>query len=123
MYKQPEIKNRLIAENDDEESTIMSRVFKKRYIEADEVEIYLSLPAAEEQVDPLQWWKVNESQYPRLAQMVYDYLAIPAISVPSERCFSASGNLITLNRNRLSGKTTRASMCLQSWWTNHLDFD
>lgn len=53
--------------------------------------------------------------------MVQDYLAIPATSVLSEQCFSICKNLITDNRNRLAGKTVRASMCLKSWWTNILN--
>jgi hypothetical protein len=52
--------------------------------------------------------------------MAQDYLAIPSTSVPSEQCFSISKNLITDNRNRLAGKTIRASMCLKSWWTSIL---
>ena len=93
-------------------------MFKKRHIETNEVEIYFSLPPIEEQIQPLQWWKLNEMQYPKMARMAQDYMAIPATSIPSERCFSTSKNLITPNRNRLSEKTARACMCLKSWWTN-----
>ena len=48
---------------------------------------------------------MNELQYPRLAQMARDYLAITATSVPSEQSFSLSKNLITCNRNRLLEKS------------------
>jgi hypothetical protein len=66
-------------------------------------------------VDPLNWWKINETAYPQIAKMARDYLAIPATSVPSEQCFSISKNLITDNRNHLAGKTVRICMCLKSW--------
>lgn len=78
---------------------------------------------ADENVDPLEWWKTNEKNYPRLSKMARDYLAIPSTSVPSEQCFSTGKNLITDKRNRLAGKTVRACMCLRSWWTSTLMLD
>lgn len=54
-------------------------------------------------------------QFPRLAHMAHDYLAIPASSVTSERAFSAGGNMITNKRSSLMPKTVRAAQCLQSW--------
>jgi hypothetical protein len=99
----------------------MGRLFKKRRIEKlDELQVYLSLPTVDETVNSLEWWKSNMSQFPNLSKMAYDYLSIPATSVPSEQCFSASKNLITDNRNRLAGKTVRACMCLRSWWIGPL---
>ncbi len=99
----------------------MKRVFKRRHIDyINEFMSYANLPAYSGDLNPLEWWKINETQYPNLAKMARDYLAIPATSVPSEQSFSISKNLITDNRNRLVGKTIRASMCLKSWW-NVLD--
>ena len=93
----------------------MSQLFKRRNVEyVNEIQSYNSLPRSEEEIDPLQWWKNNETQYPNLAQMACDYLAIPASSVPSEQCFSLGKNLITDNRNKLAEKTVRAYMCLKS---------
>ncbi len=54
-------------------------------------------------------------QFPHLARMARDYLAIPAFSVASERVFSAGGNLITNKRSSLVPKTVRATQCLRSW--------
>jgi len=105
-----------------EENTITARLFKKRNIDHDdELQIYLFLPTLDGKTEPLQWWKMNEMQFPGLASMARDYLAIPATSVPSEQCFSTSKNLISSNRNRLIGKTVRACMCLKSWWTGPLE--
>ncbi|KAE9064175.1 hypothetical protein PF010_g28712 [Phytophthora fragariae] len=53
------------------------------------------------------WWKVNENDFPYLAPVVRKYFGIVATSVPSERCFSTSGNTITARRNRLSGANVR----------------
>ena len=118
---QPETTSDEISSNITEENTVIARLFKKRHVEhEDKLQLYLSLPNLDGQIKPLQWWKMHELQYPRLARMARDYLAISATSVPSEECFSTSKNLITSNRNRLSGKTARACMCLKSWWANFL---
>jgi hypothetical protein len=47
--------------------------------------------------------------------MAFDYAAIPATSVPSERVFSRAGDLITKKRNRLSPKTAQCIMCFRAW--------
>ncbi|CAB4377031.1 unnamed protein product [Rhizophagus irregularis] len=72
------------------EKSVMSHVFKWRNIEyIDEIQTYLSLSLMNEETDPLEWWKVNESQFSHLSQMARDYLPIPATSVPSEQSFSS----------------------------------
>jgi hypothetical protein len=103
------------------ENSITSQVFKRRRVnEIDEFQVYLLSPTCDENVDPLQWWKMNQNQYPRLAKMAMDFLSIPSTSVPSEECFSISKNLITNSRNRLAGKTIRSCMCLKSWLSGPL---
>jgi hypothetical protein len=98
------------------ENSITSQVFKKRRVnEIDEFQVYLLSSTCDADVDPLQWWKMNQNQFPRLAKMAMDFLSIPSTSVPSEECFSISKNLITDTRNRLAGKTIRSCMCLKSW--------
>jgi hypothetical protein len=99
------------------EKSVMSHIFKRRYVgNVDEFKTYIASPTVSgETLDPLEWWRINETQYPQLSKMARNYLAIPATSVPSEQCFSISKNLITNNRNRLIGKTVRISMCLKSW--------
>lgn len=53
----------------------------------------------------LESWKKNESNFPRLAVLSRNYLAIPASSVPSEQAFSAAVQVITDRRNRLGNRT------------------
>ena len=109
------------SSNNKDNNSITSKIFKrKRTQEIDEFQAYLLSPVCDESVDPLQWWKVNQIQYPRLAKMAMDYLAIPSTSVPSEECFSISKNLITDKRNKLAGKTIRSCMCLKSWFSGSL---
>ena len=53
--------------------------------------------------DPLKWWATNQHSYPRcMSHLARKYLAIPASSVPSERIFSLTGNLVNKKRSQLS---------------------
>jgi hypothetical protein len=50
----------------------------------------------------LQWWKNNKDKYPILAKLAKSYLCIPGTSTPSERLFSAAGNVASKKRASLS---------------------
>ncbi|GET55653.1 ribonuclease H-like domain-containing protein [Rhizophagus irregularis DAOM 181602=DAOM 197198] len=107
--------------NNEYKNSITSKVFKRKHTQKiDEFQVHLLSPVCDESVDPLQWWKVNQTQFPRLSKMAMDYLAIPSTSVPSEECFSISKNLITDKRNKLAGKTIKSCMCLKSWFSSSL---
>lgn len=54
--------------------------------------------------DPLQWWKVNCSMYPRLSQFAKQRLTVSGTSVPSERIFSKAGQLVSAKRACLSSR-------------------
>ncbi|XP_005103835.1 zinc finger BED domain-containing protein 1 isoform X1 [Aplysia californica] len=49
--------------------------------------------------DPLQWWKLNEVQFPHLKILAQKYLCIPATSVSSDRLFSKQGHLVEMKRD------------------------
>jgi hypothetical protein len=59
-----------------------------------EVDMYLEdalVPLREgESFDVLKWWKRNLENYPVLAKMAHDFLAIPLSSVASESTFSTA---------------------------------
>jgi hypothetical protein len=61
----------------------------------------LSMPAALEAENPLDWWWVRAKIFPTLSQIARKYLGIPATSVSSERLFSHASNLISVKRTRL----------------------
>ncbi|KAK0135459.1 Zinc finger BED domain-containing protein 1 [Merluccius polli] len=49
-----------------------------------ELKAYLFTPNADSEMDPLEWWKVHEGNFPRVSQLARKYLCIPATSAPSE---------------------------------------
>ena len=55
-----------------------------------------------EEFDVLNWWKRNQDQYPVLAKMAHDFLAIPLSTVAFESTFSNAGMVINKYRSSLS---------------------
>ena len=62
--------------------------------------------------DPLSWWKSKCTIYPQLSNIAKTILAVPATSVPSERVFSAAGELISSRRNRLDPENVNMMLFL-----------
>lgn len=83
--------------------------------QVDEVENYLKLRRAPRETQSLVWWKDHQAMFPVLAKMARDFMAIPATSAPSERCFSASGGMVSVRRTRLSDDSVESGMCLRNW--------
>ena len=50
------------------------------------------------------WWKENSHHYPCMTLLAKKDLCIPVTSVPSERLFSKTGQLVSARRNRLKPK-------------------
>jgi hAT family C-terminal dimerisation region/Domain of unknown function (DUF4413) len=80
-----------------------------------ELDIYFDSYSPGDEVIPLDWWKIHETEFPVLAKMAQDYLTIMSTSVPCEQFFSIAGKQITQTRNRLHPDTARACLCLKSW--------
>ncbi|KAK7934198.1 hypothetical protein WMY93_005094 [Mugilogobius chulae] len=55
-----------------------------------EMQSYLMIPEMDSDADPLEWWKTQEVNFPRLGKLAKKYLCIPASSSPSERAFSTA---------------------------------
>ncbi|KAL3991353.1 troponin I, fast skeletal muscle [Sarotherodon galilaeus] len=66
-----------------------------------ELEKYGLAPDADSEMDPLEWWKINDRSFPRVSCLAKHYLCIPATSSPSERVFSTGGNIVTCHRAAL----------------------
>ena len=69
---------------------------------AKELEMYKAEKPPDLDSDPLLWWNARRLLYPLMCKLVEKYFAFVATSVPSERLFSTSGNVIASKRSRLS---------------------
>ena len=69
-----------------------------------ELALYLCVPYIDRKDNPLNWWKMNKGQFPILSDVAREYLAIPAMSTPSERLFSAAGYISCRRRSSLNGE-------------------
>lgn len=68
--------------------------------ESDEITCYLSTKVRND-INPLDWWRDNEKDFPTLSLLAKKFFCIPATSTPSERLFSDVGNCITSKRTNL----------------------
>lgn len=82
---------------------------------SDELDRYKIEKKVAESVNPLQWWKLNENRYPKLALLAKTVLCIPASSVPCERLFSSAGYIVNKTRSSLEPNTVNMLVCLRSW--------
>ena len=67
----------------------------------DELSGYFSCKAVLRETNPLDWWQINQYNYPNLAHVVKRYYSIPATSTPSERIFSKAGFIVNQYRSAL----------------------
>ena len=95
--------------DDDEVSTSGSSDVRK------ELDNYIKEPKLSESSDPLcDFWKLKNSQYPRLAVLARRYLIVQATSTPSERVFSKMGNTVSKKRGNLTANHTDQTIFLSS---------
>lgn len=83
----------------------------------DDYDAYLASPAIP--VDnPIIWWRDHQTNYPRLSQMAFDLLSVPAMSAECERVFSQAKLTISSQRHSLTDITINAIQCLKNWVRN-----
>ncbi len=76
---------------------------------------YLSVPIQPRQSDPFKWWsEEGVKRFPLLCQLARKYLSFPATSVPSERVFSAAGEIVSKKRSRISNENVRTLIFLHA---------
>ena len=66
-----------------------------------EFNTYMRVQEVVNDTDPLMWWKQHQEEFPRLARMARQYLAVPASSASPERLFSSVGLVKSDLRGRL----------------------
>lgn len=102
-----------LPDSDDDDDVELRLLGMTNQPKEDDLELFVSQRKLRVKVLP--WWKKHHEDYPRLALMAKDYLAIPASSAASERCFSKARTLLPYTRNRLSDPRIREQMLLDSW--------
>ena len=70
-----------------------------------ELNAYMRMQQVANDTDPLMWWKQHQEEFPRLARMARQYLAVPASSASPERLFSSVGLVKSDLRGRLLDTT------------------
>ncbi|XP_056617644.1 zinc finger BED domain-containing protein 4-like [Triplophysa dalaica] len=79
-----------------------------------EMRAYLAEPLLSRTSDPLAWWRSCSPVYKTLSEVMKARLCIVATSVPSERMFSKTGQIISERRNRLSPSKVRELVFLNA---------
>jgi hypothetical protein len=99
-------------------------LFKEELQTIDEFDQYLREPltivAAGQQLNLIEWWHSRRSQFPTLFQMALDILSIPAMSTELERIFSSCEHLLSDRKSRTGDDLIEAIECLRSWWGQDL---
>jgi hypothetical protein len=70
-----------------------------------QLQAYIQVQQVPNDTDPLMWWKQHQQEFPDLARMARQYLAVPATSASPERFFSRVGLVQTDLRGRLLDTT------------------
>ncbi|CAH0717085.1 unnamed protein product, partial [Brenthis ino] len=78
-----------------------------------ETQKYLDDAVLTPDMDPLEWWRINQTIYPNLAKLAKIKLNAMASSVPCERLFSVAGNILTERRTRLGSRKVEQLLFLQ----------
>ncbi len=78
-----------------------------------QMNLYLSEPVIPQNKNPLTFWQDNKTYFPSFAQAVRAYLCVLCTSVDSERLFSAAGNIVDDERNKLTAKNAEMLIFLK----------
>jgi hAT family C-terminal dimerisation region len=69
--------------------------------------------------DPIGWWLSHRSAYPTLSQFALDILAIPAMAVDNERCFSKGKLTVSQQHHQLLSSSVEHCQCLKNWFPHY----
>ncbi|XP_072400709.1 zinc finger BED domain-containing protein 4-like [Diabrotica undecimpunctata] len=79
-----------------------------------EVQRYIEEPLLNRKNNPLTWWKDNRHNYPNLSVIVRNKFGTVSTSVPCERLFSKTGEILSAKRSRLSDEKVKQIMFIRS---------
>ena len=86
----------------------------------DEITRYRNIADPPDAQDPLDWWKLNQDDYPVLKHLAFTTLAAPASTAADERLFSITGNVVDEERPHIKQDLAEGQQCLRSWYVEGL---
>ncbi len=114
--------------SNEEENTNIEKIYDSDddlYLQPDiieeEYDTYLKESLVSRNIQPLEYWRNNNYNFPILSTLARRYLAIPATSASIESTFSIGNNIITKSRNRLNTDTVKQLILLKSWKINNIE--
>ena len=105
---------------DDEENDFRAKLhhLAAKRVNQNEFDRYIELPIEDsDDLDILEWWKLNEKVYFHLARMARDVYAVPATGAGVERQFSKSGRVVIWARALLNPD----AICETMMYKDYLD--
>ena len=82
-------------------------------IEAEITQFYMEKPVPRD-TNPMDWWRENNTRFPKLAQLAKSVLCVPATSTPSKRLFSTAGLTVSKLRSCLKPENVNALIFLNA---------
>jgi hAT family C-terminal dimerisation region len=98
------------------EDSVQRAMKKQACIASDELSLYLQGGPALSNFEPLIWWSMHSAEFPGLARMSLDLLAIPETTVQVERVFSQANLILTFGRSVLDAELAGKIASLGSWF-------
>ena len=86
----------------------------------EELEAYRSKSFRTTSDNPLDFWKLHASEFPKLARIAKELFAVQGSSAQSERDFSTAGLIRTAKRSQLSARQVSAIELISSACEAHL---
>jgi hAT family C-terminal dimerisation region len=109
-------------DSDDPEDHALDTIVDAEYVlqqrTESEVKLYktLSKLGSSQSDNPLAWWSSHARDYPLLAAVARNWLAVPASSAASERVFSSAGLTVSNKRTRLRVDIVSILVFLKTAW-------
>ncbi|XP_057193820.1 E3 SUMO-protein ligase ZBED1-like [Triplophysa rosa] len=98
----PAAKKKTLGDLLNSRTTSASASVPSRVRSDNELTCYLQEDPIDSNANPLSWWRENQGRFPMLSKVARKYMCICATSTPSERVFSAAGNIVTPIRSSLT---------------------
>jgi hypothetical protein len=115
--KQTDTTDLLVDDGDDELESFLDESSGHDTDAMNELDKYMADPPLRlsGHFDILAWWKYQTDEYPILAKIARDLLAVQVSTVASESAFSAGGRVVDPFRSRLEPEMVEALICMKDW--------